>query len=360
MTAVTLGSTASQGDTDLAPRYVDRDALAAVIRPWLGTTLGDIKVEELVGGLSNVTLRVSSGADRWIVRRRPHGQVAAMTHDMNREFTVLRALENSGLPTPRVYGYCEDPGPVGAPFYLSSFIDGTVFHTKDDADGLTAVAARRCSDRIIDLLVDLHRVPTDTAPLSNWRRAEPFVTRRIGGWLKQWRATAHRDLAYVESAGEQLLKRAPVSGAQTLVHGDFRLGNMLIDHRADDARINGLLDWEMATVGDPLTDLAHLIVYSEPMFGITTHPSQSLADISGFMTGAEYVDAYASKSGLDPAGIEFYFAFEHWRAAIIKEGIAQRALSTNTDRDRAVALHYAVEGHLDITAMLLAALEVHA
>jgi aminoglycoside phosphotransferase (APT) family kinase protein len=149
------------------------------------------------------------------------------------------------------------------------------------------------------------------------------VRRRISRWLEQWHGSDHRDHELVEPIGEKLAATVPERTDSSLVHGDYRLGNMMIEVSSQPS-IAALLDWEMSTLGDPLTDLAHLLVYWDRTRGRLTHESQTIAEQPGFLSGTELAARYAARSGRDLSKLDFYLAFEHWRAAIIKEGIYSR------------------------------------
>jgi aminoglycoside phosphotransferase (APT) family kinase protein len=172
------------------------------------------------------------------------------------------------------------------------------------------------------------------------------VVRRIRRWLEQWLATPHRDQPLVEPLGRRLLDTAPGQADSTLVHGDYRLGNMLIDV-TEPVHINAILDWEMSTLGDPLTDLAHLLVYWDRTRGRLTHESQTIAEQPGFMTAGELAERYSRSSGRDVKDLDFYLAFEHWRAAIIKEGIYSRHIGGQATTDGGDEIGATVSLHLE-------------
>ncbi|MFI5052917.1 MAG: phosphotransferase family protein [Acidimicrobiia bacterium] len=328
---------------------VDRQRLKKCIASV--APLGDtFQVEVLSGGRSNLTYRVRSGPHDYVVRRRPLGKVAAGAHDMAREHRVLAALEGSGLPMPTVYGYWDDERVVGAPFYVMSYVPGSVFHRRADVEGLTEAQARAISEATIDVLDQLHRIDYTAVGLGELGRPDGFVARRIGRWLDQWRAGEHRDHPLVEPLGLELGQRVPAHADATLVHGDYRLGNLLVDVGLGDVgevpKVAAVLDWEMSTLGDPLTDLAHLLVYWDRTRGLLTHESQTIAEHPGFLSASELALRYAARSGRDLADLDFYLAFEHWRAAIIKEAIFMR---TPDDQD----LGASVARHLEEAADLL-------
>lgn len=332
---------------------VDRDALERFLAQ-VAPLDGPIEVDVLSGGQSNVTYSVRSGRHRYVVRRRPVGTVPAGAHDMAREHRVQAALQHADVPVPTVFGFCDDETIVGAPFYVMGLVDGQVFHRRDDVAALSPEQARAVSDAVTDVLDRLHRIDPAQVGLSDLGRPEGFVARRIGRWLDQWRRGPHRENPLIESVGAQLAASVPERTDSTLIHGDYRLGNMLV-RVEDPVGVAAVLDWEMSTLGDPLTDLAHLLLYWESSCGRVTHESQAIAGHPGFATGAELAGRYAAASGRDVDSLGFYLAFEHWRAAIIKEGIFQRRLANPIDlADAPDEIGASVGVHLEEAADLLA------
>jgi aminoglycoside phosphotransferase (APT) family kinase protein len=339
----------------------DEDVLALVdpkrLRAYLETVVtldGALDIQVLSGGRSNLTYLVSSGLREYVLRRRPIGEVAPGAHDMSREHRVLAALDASGLPTPSVYGYCEEEAIVGAPFYVMERVEGTAFHRRSDVEELSANEARAVSEATVDVLERLHRVDYEAVGLGQLGRPEGFIARRIERWLEQWRRSEHRDHALLEPIAKQLCEALPSQCDSTLVHGDYRLGNMLVDVGTPQ-KVTAVLDWEMSTLGDPLTDLAHLLVYWDRTRGRLTHESQTIAEHPGFLHSTELATRYAERSGRDLDHLDFYLAFEHWRAAIIKEAIyvrTRRGDHPGTDGD---SLGETVSLHLEEAADILGA-----
>lgn len=303
---------------------IDRDALDRFLRGVL-PAYEDLKISLLSGGASNLTFLIAAGDGRYVLRRRPIGKSAPRAHDMHREFTAIQALNGVDLPVPRAIAYSEDRAVVREPFYVMDFVDGVALHSPDDAEPLSAEARRQCSLAMVQTLARLHALDPVEVGLEGFGRPENFLQRRIKSWLKQWRAVDHRDLPQVEQLGERLLATVPSGGESTLIHGDYRLGNMLFEIDPV-VRLTAILDWEMSTIGDPLTDLAHLLVYWEPTRGRLTHPSQLIARLDGFLDGADLAGQYAESTGRDISGLPYYLAFEHWRAAIIKDAIYLRGI----------------------------------
>jgi aminoglycoside phosphotransferase (APT) family kinase protein len=330
---------------DLVDRAALTTFLAGCVEPF-----DQLRISLLAGGASNLTYLVELDDRRYVLRRRPLGPVAPKAHDMRREFTVLDALQGRGLPIPRVHAFHEAEDVVGAPFYLMDFRPGHVVHGPADAGALDPAQAEQCSRELIDVLARLHAVGPDELQIPNFGRPEGFLARRVRSWLRQWDSVEHRDFPEVERIGQVLLQNLPDQRYTALVHGDYRLGNVILDLADGGASITAVLDWEMSTAGDPLTDVAHLLVYWEPTCGRVTHPAQQIADRPGFLSGAELVALYEEQTGRDLSGLPFYLAFEHWRAAIIKDAIYLRRKAGQT---KAEEFGPTVRLHLDEAVQIL-------
>lgn len=285
----------------------------------------ELSIEVLSGGRSNLTYLLRSGSGEYVLRRRPIGSEVKGAHDMAREFRVQRALQGSSIPLAQVYDFCADEDVIGAPFYAMSRVTGTVFHRRSDVADISVKQARALSEAVVDTLDLIHRVDYIAVGLGDLGRPEGFVSRRIGRWLEQYRNGRHRDHPLIGPLGERLAAAVPSRADSTLVHGDFRLGNLIV-RATSPSPVAAVLDWEMSTLGDPLTDLAHLLVYWDRTCGRLTHDSQTIAEQPGFLHAEDLAARYQARSGRDLSSLPFYLAFEHWRAAIIKEGIYQRAL----------------------------------
>jgi aminoglycoside phosphotransferase (APT) family kinase protein len=324
-----------------------RRFLASAVPPFV-----DLRLDLLAGGASNLTYFLRLDDREYVLRRRPMGATAPRAHDMQREFTVLHALRDSGLPVPRVHTYYPGDDVLGAPFYLMDYVTGDVLHQAEDAAGLNADQGRACSTRVVEVLVQLHALDAGALGIS-MGRPDGFLARRIDRWLRQWAQSEHRAFPKVAEVGSLLGKQLPRAQEATLIHGDYRLGNLLVDVNGK-VRVKAVLDWEMSTIGDPLTDLAHLLVYWEPTRGRLTHSSQLIARVPGFMTGSELSGLYSELSGRTVDDLSFYLAFEHWRAAIIKEAIYMRGVSgDNADSERTAEMGRTVPLHLDEAAEIL-------
>ncbi|MCU1455134.1 MAG: acyl-CoA dehydrogenase [Acidimicrobiales bacterium] len=309
-----------------------------------------LDVSLLSGGRSNLTFLVTAGVRRLVLRRPPLGDTAPGAHDMSREYKVLHALKGTGLPIPVVHGFSDDVAIVGAPFYVMDHVAGLVAERRGDVAGRDAAWGRACSLAAVAGLARVHAVDTDAVGLGDFGRPENFLARRLTRWSEQWHASTHRDLPLFDAVARRLVDIVPRESETTLVHGDYRLGNLIIgtgDSDGDEPTLAAILDWEMSTRGDPLTDLAHLLVYWAPTCGRVTHESQEIAEQPGFLTTGELADAYRDLSGRDLANLSFYLAFEHWRAAVIKEGIHHRSLRGHTHGDGFAGIGASVPLHLE-------------
>ena len=290
--------------------------------------------ELIAGGRSNLTYRVHGDGQEWVLRRPPLGHVLPTAHDMAREFRVLSGLRDTRVPVPRAIALCEDAQVNGAPFYVMQYCPGVVVHHElPEGFAQTEEARRRIAFSMIDTLVELHDVDFEAVGLGAFGRPEGFLARQVKRWSKQWESSKTRELPAIDALIELLRRRLPESPPPTIVHGDFRLGNMAL---AQDSphEIVAIFDWEMATLGDPLTDLGYTLMYwSEP--GDPPNPlvhakGEPYTTKPGFPGREELVRHYAKKSGRDLEAIAFYQALAFYKLAVIAEGIYARFLKGKT------------------------------
>ncbi|MGK4580008.1 phosphotransferase family protein [Kitasatospora sp. HPMI-4] len=285
-----------------------------------GTVRGPLRARLFEGGRSNLTYLLEDGSTRWVLRRPPLGHVLATAHDMAREHRVLSALHPTRVPVPRPLLLVQDESVIGAPFYLMRYVPGTPHR---DAAALTALGPQRVHAlglHLVDTLVDLHAVDPTAVGLADFGRPAGFLERQLRRWGKQLDASRSREVAGVDELHEQLAKTLPASPEPALVHGDYRLDNVLV---GPDDRITAVLDWEMSTVGDPLTDLGLLVMYTElarRYDGIL--PGAALAE--GFPGTTRLVDRYATGSGRDVSALGWYVGFASFKLAVVLEGIHYR------------------------------------
>ncbi|MEV0113921.1 phosphotransferase family protein [Streptomyces sp. NPDC050844] len=299
-------------DLDQLRGHLDRE------RP--GLVGGPLTARLIEGGRSNLTYAVTDGSTRWVVRRPPLGHVLATAHDMKREHRVISALHPTDVPVPTPVLLCEDDSVIGAPFYVMDFVEGTPYRTADELAPLGAERTRAAVEGLVDTLVDLHSVDPAAVGLGDFGRPDGFLDRQLRRWGKQLDASRNRDLAGIDELHAALGRKLPVSPAATVVHGDYRLDNVLI---GPDDKIKAILDWEMSTLGDPLTDLGLLVMYSTRL-ELPDSPISTTAGAPGHPRAAELVERYAARSGRDVSAVDWYTAFAWFKLAVILEGIHYR------------------------------------
>lgn len=307
--------------SDDDPPGLDLARLAAHLeRERPGLMDGPLRAEVIQGGRSNLTYRVESGTSRWVLRRPPLGHVLATAHDMAREHRVISALHGTGVPVPRTMLLCEDPEVLGAPFYLMELVAGTPFRSVAELATLGPVRTRDLLLSLADTLVSLHAIDPEAVGLADFGRPDGFLERQLRRWGRQLEASRSRELAGVDELHAALRDALPESPGSTVVHGDFRLDNVLADEAG---RITAVLDWEMSTLGDPLTDLGLLVMYSSHP-DVPGSPVASVRDAPGRPSTAELIERYAAGSGRDVERIDWYTAFAYFKLAVILEGIHYR------------------------------------
>jgi aminoglycoside phosphotransferase (APT) family kinase protein len=298
------------------------------VTDWLTTHIdGAVEPFEfhlIAGGRSNLTFAVI-GADgsRYVLRRPPLGHVLATAHDMAREHRIIAAIGATGVPVPPALGLCTDEAVNGAPFYVMGFVDGVVLDSQDKAEQLPVGLRRSASEHLIDVLADLHAVDVDAVGLGDLARKGGYVERQIKRWTTQWANSKTRELPAIDKVAERLARHIPTQHGVVVAHGDYRFGNCLVD--VAKGRVTGVLDWELCTLGDPLADVGYLGVYwTNPGEEAARHNDPS--GLEGFPTYQELLERYASRTGRDLSGIDYYVAFSSWRLAVISEGVFARYL----------------------------------
>ena len=312
------------------PEGVDLERL----QPWFtehidGADDAPLTAELIAGGRSNLTYAISDGRHEWVLRRPPLGHVVATAHDMGREYRVLAGLADTDVPVPKVFAFCDDSEVNDAPFYVMERVDGRILRSAEDMQAITPDEARRCSNELVDVLARLHSVDYDAVGLGDFGRPDGFLARNVARWGKQWQANKTRELASLDELARRLDTALPESGPPSIVHGDYRLDNTMLSN--DDAsRVVAVLDWEMSTLGDPLTDLALFLVYWGGDAGPAIASGQAIGSVPGFLTRDEIVARYARQSGRSVEHLDFYVAFAMYKLAVILEGINARFLMGKT------------------------------
>jgi len=292
-----------------------------------GLREGPLAGEVIAGGKSNLTYRVTDGSSTWALRRPPLAHVLPTAHDMAREFRVISALATTAVPVAPALALCEDSAVLGAPFYLMGFVDGVVLDRPDVIRELEPTVAARSCELLMNTLIDLHEVDPAAVGLADFGRPEGFLARQVRRWHQQWQASETRPLDALARTVDRLTERMPEQSAPAVVHGDYRLTNVIFASPID--RIAAVVDWEMATVGDPLTDLGLLVVYQD----LARHSDMIMPRMlpeRGFLTSAEMIGRYAQRSPRDLDRLSWYVGFGYFKLAVVAEGIHHRYLAGNT------------------------------
>jgi aminoglycoside phosphotransferase (APT) family kinase protein len=305
--------------------------LAALAR-WLdaerpGLRQGELSGEVIAGGKSNLTYRITDGVSTWALRRPPLAHVLPTAHDMVREFTVISALADTRVPVAPAIALCTDADVLGAQFYVMGFVDGVVLDKPKLLSELEAAAATRSCELLLDTLVDLHEIEPDSVGLAEFGRPDGFLARQVRRWHQQWQASETRPLDALGQTVERLTETLPEQSAPAIVHGDYRLTNVMFT--PDLGRIAAVVDWEMATLGDPLTDLGLLYVYHQ-LAGAADSVMPDFPAEQGFLGPRQLLDRYAERTGESLADLDWYIAFGYYKLAVIAAGIHARYLQGKT------------------------------
>ena len=308
-----------------APDGIDRTG----VEGWFEANVPDVELplsfERISGGRSNMTFGVRDSAGHaWALRRPPLGKRLGSAHDMGREHRVIAALQDTPVPVPSVIGLCEDEAVNDAPFYVMGFVDGPVLRSAEEASIFEEGDRRAIGDRVVDTLVAIHEVDPDEVGLEELGRKEAYVERQLKRWQGQWEKSKTRELAVVDDVHDRLSSRIPEQGPATIVHGDYRLDNMILSPSGEVAAV---VDWELCTLGDPLADVGMLLVYWSQA-GDDFMPLFTPATIApGFPKRDDVRERYAERSGRDLSQIDFFIALGFWKLAIILEGVYARYAS---------------------------------
>jgi aminoglycoside phosphotransferase (APT) family kinase protein len=302
---------------------LDVDKLEPFLRRHFPNEAGALEVRQFPSGHSNLTYSLHLGAKELVLRRPPFGSKVKSAHDMSREFRVLSKLHSVYAPAPQVLLYCDDASVIGAPFYLMQPIHGIILrrHLPAALD-FPAETAGRLGKAFIENLVRLHRVDYTAAGLSDLGRPEGYLERQVRGWTERYHGSETHEYPEVEKMGQWMRQNMPTTSAVSLIHNDYKYDNVVLDS-GEITKIVGVLDWEMCTIGDSLSDLGTALAYwvdrtdpeelQENRWGPTSEP--------GSLTRAEIVHYYSEKTGCDASQIAFYLAFARFKLAVIVQQI---------------------------------------
>ena len=326
---------------------IDVAALQRFVNANAEGSPGPIEVEKHVAGFSNETFYVTRGEDRWVLRRPPRGPLLPTAHDVVREYRFISALYGKAR-VPRPIAVCEDPSVIGAPFYLMARCDGEVIRAEmpaayDTVQGRTSVA-----EELVDGLVELHAVDWRAAGIGG--KPDGYLDRQIGRWSKQWELTRPRtrELPGLDAATAWLREKMPQSGPATIVHGDYKLDNVMF--APTEPRLIAVFDWEMATVGDPLADLGYMLSTwgdpgdPPPPEGLkwVTQDRARLTSEPGFPGVAGLRDRYEAKSGRSMRDFTFYHVLAVYKLAIIVEGLYMHYLESTASNPESATFEHQV------------------
>ncbi|MCP5056104.1 MAG: phosphotransferase family protein [bacterium] len=313
------------------------------VTAWFESNIPDVKpplcFSLITGGHSNLTYKVEDAAgNAFVLRRPPLGAVIATAHDMGREHRIIAAVGPTPVPVPSALGLCQDESVNDAPFYVMNYVEG---HVLTDADISTRVldesARGRLGEHVVEVLADLHAVDPDAIGLGDLGRKESYLARQIKRWRTQWEKTKTRELASMEEVAAGLEAQMPEQIGASIVHGDYRLGNML---SLAEGKVAAVLDWELCTLGDPLADIGYIMNnWTEVGEAEASAGGAAISPTActGFPTRAEFLARYTERTGRDVSKVSYYRAFQYWRLAAIVEGVLSRYLkgvmgaAANTD-----------------------------
>ena len=291
-----------------------------------GLGVGPLAWERIGDGQSNITYRIRRGQDTFVLRRGPRPPLPRSTHDMVREARIQQLLCEEGIPVPEILAICEDESLLGVPFYVMSYLDGVVI-TDLVPPALGSLEQRDATSRaVVDALTQLHRVDVTQGALASLGRPEGYLVRQIQRFAGLWDANTARHLPQIEKLADWLERNCPMTQVVAVVHGDYRMGNLMFAEHAP-ASVVGILDWEMATLGDPLADLGYLTAtYADPTSTPTIMELTSVTDQPGYWTREQIVNRYGQQSGLDLSALPWYQALALWKSAVFCEAIYTRWL----------------------------------
>jgi len=306
------------------------------LTPWFAANVApvtDLRATIIGHGRSNLTYRLEADGQSWVLRRQPLSHVLPTAHDMKREFRVISALQGSAVPVPKTIALCEDASVTGSPFYIMSYVDGLVPADPDAvAQRFDEAARRRIGEELIDTLAALHAIDPASVGLADFGKPQGFIERQVRRFVDQLARSKQRELPELDDLARRLAASVPEHSDAAIVHGDYRLDNCILDA---EGHIAAVLDWEMATLGDPLADLGMQIMYWSGR-GAAAAPdgpgiaSASVTALPGFMTRDEAIARYAERSRRNIANLDFYVVLAYFKLAVILEGIHARFLEGGT------------------------------
>ena len=322
---------------------INEEKVTAWLADHVPTLEPPVSYSLIAGGHSNLTYRCEDAAGAiYVLRRPPLGHVLQSAHDMSREHKIIDALKDSSVPVARNYGLCQDPDVNEADFYVMAYVDGLVLNDSTVSAQLADVERASIGRDLVHILCRLHAVDPDEVGLGDLGRKEAYLGRQIKRWTAQWEASKTHEIAAMEDSCRILKERMPEQVGAAIVHGDFRLGNMIVG----EGQVKAVLDWELCTLGDPLADVGYLLnnwMSKDEVLEIG-EGDQAPTAAGGFISREELSTYYAAETGRDLSGINYYRAFSHWRLAAIGQGVYKRYLVGAMGDNRDVDLERQKEG----------------
>jgi aminoglycoside phosphotransferase (APT) family kinase protein len=314
------------------PPLIDEENLRHYLAQSLPGEDAPLEVERISGGHSNETFYIQRGNQQWVLRRPPRGPLLPTAHDVLREYRVLKALNTTTVPTPHALLACDDTSIIGAPFYLMERVAGIVVRQELPPYAQHTAGRRAVSTALLDALVALHSVDWRAVGLGDFGKPEGYLERQLRRWSGQLDKSRQRPLPDLDAVTVWLSEHMPVSGPATIVHGDYRLDNVMLAN--EEPSVVAIFDWEMATIGDPLADVGYLLSFwrepgdPEPEFA---SDAWRVMERPGFLSRAEVAQYYAEHTGRAVREMAFYEALAIWKLAILLEGSYSRHRSGTTD-----------------------------
>lgn len=321
----------------LAQHRFDEAALGRYMHDHIADFTAPLVVGQVRGGMSNPTFILTDGANRrYVLRKKPPGILLPSAHAVDREFRIIAALWQTDVPVAKAHVLCQDPTVIGTDFYIMDFVDGRVFHRLDLPD-LEPAQRRAMYTAMLDVLTTLHQIDFQALGLADYGRVGGYMRRQLKRWITQYRASQTTDIAAMEHLMAWLPEHLPAENETTIVHGDFRLENMIF--HPTEPRVLAMVDWELSTLGDPLSELAYncLPYY----FADELHGDLIGLDCAayGIPTEAEYVAQYSVKTARGTmTDWQFYVVFALFRLAAIVQGVYKRGLDGNASSPEAIML----------------------
>ncbi len=311
----------------------------SAVSEWIGElgigAVSPLAFDRVGNGQSNLTFSVSdAGGSRWVLRRPPLGHLLASAHDVEREYRILSALQNTGVPVPKTIALCTDEKVSDVPLVLMSYVDGVVIDSVGTAEQMTEELRRSVGRSMTGALADIHRVDLESVGLLDLASHKPYAQRQLKRWTTQWQQSQSREVPAIDSLTERLAANIPEQRELALVHGDFHLNNVITSPA--DGSIVAVVDWELCTLGDPLADLGGLLAYWPEAGDAVAGPFMA-STLPGFPTRADLTAEYAASTGRDVTAVGFWQVLALWKLSIIAEGVMRRAEGDARNRAEAGA-----------------------